>query len=111
MKNCSCSEKLSKMNKVERLKKLSLIVPQVAFVVHTPGSKSNRSVQSVILRDFTVEKTSDGNHVVKGRNIADEAKLDLKKNISMSLMKKREHEDCVIKSYRVDRILNGSIIY
>ena len=86
-------------SKVETLKRLTGYKRAVAFVAHTPGTQRGTSTQSVILKDATVRQTGDGNYVITGRDIqleADRGRID--------------HENPVIRSFRIDRIVNGTIM-
>lgn len=105
-------EALKKANKVERLIALAKMgVKQISFTVNTPTSV-DRVVQSVTLRDFKVRETKDGNFIVNGRNVAKELENDMHRFGKVnSLLKTRSKEDCIFRSYRVDRMIDGTISF
>lgn len=103
-------ENTKKLNHVDRLKRLCKEAKTISFLAVTPGTTHDRNVHAVMLQDAMVEKTKEGNYIIKGRDLEEELKLDLKNEIpaeELSIMRKREK--CVVRSYRIDRIIRGSI--
>lgn len=103
-------EAIKKLNHIDRLKKLCKEAKTISFLAVTPGTTHDRNVHAVMLQDAMVEKTKEGNYIIKGRDLEEELKLDLKDEIpaeELSIMRKREK--CVVRSYRIDRIIRGSI--
>ena len=106
--------KLKKANMETRLRKLATDGKRVSFLVLTPGSSDGRPVQSVILVNFEVKKTADGNVIVCGRDIEHEILADLEAGIAVERhvpTASRAKEDCVIRSYRLDRILSHTMMW
>lgn len=111
MKEVEHDEALAKANKVKRLKRLASEGAAVAFLVSTPSSATSK-VQAVFMRDFEVKETLDGNFIVNGRDLEEELKADIARGMnpaSLSIMRERKKEDMVFRSYRIDRIIRGSI--
>lgn len=106
--------KLKKANMETRLRKLATDGKRVAFLVLTPGSSDGRPVQSVILVNFEVKRTAEGNVIVCGRDIEHEILADLEAGIAVErhvATASRAKEDCVIRSYRIDRILSHTMTW
>jgi hypothetical protein len=82
---------------------------KIAFVVKTPGSTGDL-IQTVMLRDFMVKKTRDGNFIVVGRDACKEWLRDLETGYSVQKRRHRVKAHQVIRSYRLDRIYPRTII-
>ena len=106
-------ESLNKANKVDRLRKLCKLGKRISFVVFTPGTESGRKFHCVHLIDAEVKKTSEGNYIITGidaeLSLADNFKelTNLPKNIILT----KNFVKNVFRSYRIDRILNGTILF
>ena len=95
--------------KVSRLRRLAKNGGRVAFVAFTPGSGEDRRVQSVILRDVSVKKTSNGDYIAVGRDLEHEERLQIENGGERRPYSKRRKFEKVFRAYRVDRIVNGTI--
>jgi hypothetical protein len=107
-------EKLKKANKVKRLQNLCKEGRRVGFLVYTPGTESGRLVHAATMEDATVEKTQEGNYIIKGRDLEEELKADLANGANpetLSVLRKRPDDQKKFRSYRIDRIINGTIVY
>lgn len=103
---------LKKLNKVKRLQALSNDGATVSFLAYTPGTSQGRPVHGTILKDITVKKTLEGYYVVVGRDLEEELKTDISNGCSssdLSVLRKRDKDKAVFRSYRIDRIIDGSI--
>jgi hypothetical protein len=110
----STEDGLSKANKVKRLKKLCEENRRIGFVVETPGTTHGRPVHAVMIVNAKVEKTSAGDYIIIGRDVELELTKkaeqgELGKNAVITLSGSTGSE--VFRSYRIDRIFNGSITY
>lgn len=107
-------QKLKKRNLISRLKKLAADGKTVSFIVLTPTSTEGRGVQSVILTNFEVKETSDGNCIITGRDLEHEVQADLDSGIDVKkhvCTASRAKEDCVFRTYRIDRILSHTMTW
>lgn len=85
-------------SKVRVLRKMASENRVIGFVVHTPGSERGLATQSVVLKNAEVKCTGSGNHIITGRDLQLEAGRG-----------RINHEDPEIRSFRIDRIVNGTI--
>ncbi|MCK9279159.1 MAG: hypothetical protein M0P71_00825 [Melioribacteraceae bacterium] len=107
-------KKLRKSNLVTRLRKLSVDKKMVSFLVLTPASTTGRKVQSVIMKDFEVKETSESKFIITGRDIEHEVNADLDCGLNVTkhiCTSSREKEDCIFRSYRIDRILGHTMTW
>lgn len=102
-------EAIKKLNHIDRLKKLCKEAETICFVVETPGTTHSRQVHAAFLKEAGVKKTSSGNYVITGRDIEEELKRDIDNNIALSILRKRKDTEKCYRSYRIDRIVRGSI--
>lgn len=104
--------KLRKANKVVRLKALAEKEATISFVVETPGTTHDRMVHAVMLKNFCVRETKDGNFIVTGLDVEETLKADIERGIdSLSVFRKRDSDNSEIRTYRIDRIVNGTITW
>lgn len=105
---------IKKLNKVDRLRKLCKGGKKVGFIVHTPGTESGRVFHCTTMMEAKVEKTLEGNFVIVGYDVEltltkmAENGVDISKRVMFSKIKP---EYKVYRTYRVDRILDGTIVY
>lgn len=106
-------EGLNKANKVDRLRKLCKLGKRISFVVFTPGTESGRRFHCVHLVNSEVKRTSEGNYIITGID----AELSLNESYkeyscpSKNIVLTKSFAKDVFRSYRVDRILNGTILF
>lgn len=106
-------EGLNKANKVDRLRKLCKLGKRISFVVFTPGTESGRRFHCVHLVNAEVKRTSEGNYIITGID----AELSLNESYkeyscpSKNIVLTKSFAKDVFRSYRVDRILNGTILF
>lgn len=106
-------EGLNKANKVDRLRKLCKLGKRISFVVFTPGTESGRRFHCVHLVNAEVKRTSEGNYIITGID----AELSLNESYkeyscpSKNIVLTKNFIKDVFRSYRVDRILNGTILF
>lgn len=106
-------EGLNKANKVDRLRKLCKLGKRISFVVFTPGTESGRRFHCVHLVNAEVKRTSEGNYIITGID----AELSLNESYnkyscpSKNIVLTKNFAKDVFRSYRVDRILNGTILF
>lgn len=106
-------EGLNKANKVDRLRKLCKLGKRISFVVFTPGTESGRRFHCVHLVDAEVKRTSEGNYIITGID----AELSLNESYkesacpSKNIVLTKSFAKDVFRSYRIDRILNGTILF
>ena len=86
-------------SKVRRLQNLVKEGATIGFVAHTPGSERGTGTQSVLLKNAEVKTTKSGQHVITGRDIQLEAERG-----------KIDRKNPTIRSFRIDRIVNGTIM-
>ena len=104
-------EYTKKLNHVERLQRLCKEAKIISFLVKVNKTEHDRQVHAVMLKDAIVKITAEKNYVITGRDLEEELKLDIKNGVDedkLSIIKKRE-KDTVIRSYRIDNIIRGSI--
>lgn len=108
------NDAIKKMNKVKRLKKLCEGGGKVGFIAYTPGTESGRMFHCVNMMQAKVEKTLEGNFVIVGFDVEltltkmAENGVDVSKRVMFSNIKP---EYKVYRSYRIDRILDGTITF
>lgn len=105
---------IKKLNKVDRLRKLCKGGKKVGFIVQTPGTESGRMFHCVTMMQAKVEKTLEGNFIIVGYDVEltltkmAKSGADISKRVMFSRIKP---EYKVYRSYRIDRILDGTIVY
>lgn len=99
----------NKEHKYEKLKRLIKENGIVCFVAYTPSSQLGNRCQAVMLKDAQVKRSIvDGHYFITGRDIAKEETAQLDNAVRKSYCKRPKYEQ-QLRSYRVDRIINGTI--
>jgi len=101
------------MTKVERLRRISKDRGRVAFLVKTPTSERGISAQAVMLKDFEVRKAearNGGHYYVIGRDLQLEIIADQERGRTIAPGTHRKRSETVIRNFRVNRIIDRSII-
>lgn len=106
-------DKLRKANKVVRLKKLCAMGKRIGFVVYTPGTESGRPFHAVQMVCAEVNKTAEGNYIIKGVDVELSLTQDAKNEakISKRAVIAEKFDSKCFRSYRIDRILDGTITW
>lgn len=105
---------IKKANKLDKLRRLCKSGRKVAFSVYTPSTEQGRLVHSTILRDAVVSRTSHGDYIITGRDIEEELKFDLSNGVQSEKLKsskRRKKSDLKFRAYRIDRIIDGTILW
>ena len=108
------TEAIKKANKVDRLRKLCKMGRKICFVVHTPGTETGRKFHCVSMIDAEVKKTEAGNYTITGVDMEltltkmVENNCDIPRRVMFS---KIDDKNKVFRTYRIDRIVDGTILF
>ncbi len=94
---------------VKRLTEMAKEKRCISFIVLCPGTTHNRIVHSVQMKDFEVKKTAEGKYVVTGRDLEQEIRSDIVEERVIAKRAHRRKDQCVFRSYRVDRIVKRTL--
>ncbi len=86
--------------KTRILKKAIEQKKNVCFVAKTPTSDRGATTQCVMLRNAHVHRSKAGNDLITGRDI----------QLEILGFGKVNHENPVIRTFRIDRIINNTIM-